>query len=123
MEITESVEMYLETILVLSKKMKSVRAIDVVTEMGFSKPAVSRALAKLRNSQLIANDPNGFIALTDKGRLIAEDLIHRRTILKCMFMGLGVDEQTAAADACKIEHHLSDATFEAIETHLKAHST
>ena len=122
MDIKESGEMYLETILILSKKMNTVRAIDVVAEMGFSKPAVSRALAKLRGDRFILVDNDGYIALTETGRQIAETIYERHTTLAKLLMNLGVDEETATADACKIEHDISEKSFDAIKKHITEHS-
>ena len=122
MDIKESGEMYLETILILSKKMNTVRAIDVVAEMGFSKPAVSRALAKLRGDRLILVDNDGYIALTETGRQIAETIYERHTTLAKLLMSLGVDEETATADACKIENDISEKSFHAIKKHIVEHS-
>lgn len=120
MPIQESGEMYLETILILSKSKNTVRAIDVVEYMGFSKPAVSRAMNKLREDRLILTDRDGYIAFTEKGRAIAEKIYHRHVLLTDFIMRLGVDEQTASADACKIEHDISDATFDAIQKHVES---
>ncbi len=119
MSIKESGEMYLETVLILSRKKNIVRAIDVVEYMGFSKPAVSRALGKLRSEKLIIIDGNGFIAFTESGRRLAEKVYERHIILTEFIKGLGVDEETASADACKIEHVISDKTFEAVKASLK----
>ncbi len=117
MRLLESGEMYLETILVLSKKTNTVRSIDIAEYMGFSKPAVSRAMAKLRADKYIIMDKDGFIALTGSGREIAEKIYERHTVLTKLLISIGVDEETAAADACKIEHDISDKTFEAMKKH------
>ena len=117
----ESGEMYLETILILSKKANMVRSIDVAEEMGFSKPAVSRAMGKLREEQYILIDPKGYIALTEKGRTIAEKIYRRHTMLSHFLMLLGVDEETATADACRMEHVISDKTFDAMVRHSASH--
>ena len=122
MAIQESGEMYLETILILSKEMNTVRAIDIVEYMGFSKPSVSRALAKLRQEKLIITDQDGYIALTENGRQIAERIYTKHTMLTTFFINLGVDEETATADACKIEHVISDKTFDALLAHAKKYS-
>ena len=119
MAIQESGEMYLETILILSKEKNTVRAIDIVEHMGFSKPSVSRALAKLRGEKLIVTDRDGFIALTENGRQIAERIYTKHTMLTSFFIRLGVDEETATADACKIEHVISDKTFDALLAHAE----
>lgn len=117
MRLLESGEMYLETILVLSKKTNTVRSIDIAEHMGFSKPAVSRAMAKLKADKYILMDKDGFIALTGSGREIAEKIYERHTVLTKLLISIGVDEETAAADACKIEHDISDKTFEAMKKH------
>lgn len=114
----ESGEMYLETILVLGKKKNIVKAVDIVEEIGYSKASVSRALAKLRNDECIIVDSNGHIALTEKGRDIAEKILERHELLSELLVSLGVDKKTAIEDACKIEHDLSDAAFKAIKDRL-----
>lgn len=118
MKLLESGEMYLETILILSKKHNSVRSIDVAEEMGFSKASVSRAMTKLKSDKYIIIDSKGYIAFTESGRKIAEKIYERHTLLTEFIMKLGVDEETASADACKIEHDISDKTFEAIKNHV-----
>lgn len=118
MKLLESGEMYLETILILSKKHNVVRSVDVAEEMGFSKASVSRAMTKLKNDQYIIIDGKGYIAFTENGRKIAEKIYERHTLLTEFIMRLGVDEATASADACKIEHDISDKTFEAIKNHV-----
>lgn len=122
MSIKESGEMYLETILRLLAKKNHVRAIDVVEEMGFSKPSVSRAMGKLREQNCILVDHDGYISLTETGRAIAEKIYERHTLLTNFIMRLGVDEETAVADACKIEHHISDKTIEAMKKYIAEHS-
>lgn len=114
----ESGEMYLETILVLSRTESCVRAIDVVRHMGFSKPSVSRALSRLKDDGCILVDAeSGHISLTDKGTDIAEKIYERHRVLSDVLISIGVDEQTAITDACRIEHDISDITFEAIKKH------
>ncbi len=113
----ESGEMYLENILILSKQKNTVRAIDVVEYMHISKPSVSRAFAKLKAEKYILVDADGYVALTETGRAIAEKIYERHTLLTQLFQNLGVDEKTAADDACRIEHYISDATFDAIKRH------
>lgn len=115
----ESGEMYLETILVLGKKKTTVRAVDVADDLGYSKPSVSRGLAKLKADGCIIVDADGRIALTEKGRQIAEKIYERHIVLSKTLMALGVDEETALSDACKVEHDLSDRSFEAIKKHFK----
>lgn len=122
MSIKESGEMYLETILILSTEKNTVRAIDVVEYMGFSKPSVSRALAKLKADKYILVNNDGHITLTESGKTIAKKIYERHTLLSKLLVRLGVDEKTAVADACKIEHDISDTTFEAIKRHIAAHS-
>lgn len=117
MSVNESGEMYLENILLLSKKKNTFRAIDLVEQIGYSKPSVSRALAKLREEKHIIVDNDGYIALTESGRSIAEKIYERHTVLTELFIRLGVDEENAANDACKIEHIISDTTFDAIKKH------
>ncbi|MBO4680729.1 MAG: metal-dependent transcriptional regulator [Clostridiales bacterium] len=119
MALQESGEMYLETIYVLSQKSEEVRAIDVGEYMGFSKPSVSRALGLLREEGLVKNDANGYLKLTKAGEIHAKRIYERHTLLTQLFINLGVDEKIAAEDACRIEHYISDETFEAIKTHAK----
>jgi len=115
MSIQESGEMYLETILVLSRTSGHVRAIDVGEHMGYSKPSVSRAVGVLKQGEYIVIAKDGSITLTDTGREIAEKIYERHTLLTKVLTSLGVDAETAAEDACKIEHSISDASFEAIK--------
>ncbi len=117
MAIQESGEMYLETILVLSKTHPTVRAIDVSEEMGFSKPSVSRALGILKNDGYVLCDANGYLTLTDSGKEIAEKIYERHTTISQFLINLGVDPEVAADDACKMEHHISDQSFEALKRH------
>ncbi|MBP3437704.1 MAG: metal-dependent transcriptional regulator [Clostridia bacterium] len=119
MGLHSSGEMYLETIYILSKKMRNVRALDVSEKMGFSKPSVSRALKKLIADSFIVVDENGYITLSDKGKSVAEKMFERHNILTQLLMELGVDEETATEDACKIEHDISDKSFEAIKKHMQ----
>ena len=111
--------MYLETIYVLSQKSSTVRGIDVGASMGFSKPSVSRAIGLLKKSGLVVTDEQGFIKLTDKGEDKAKRIYERHTLLTQLFISIGVNGQTAAEDACRIEHYLSDETFDAIKAHMK----
>ena len=115
MHIQESGEMYLETIHVLCKKQGAVRAIDISEHMGYSKPSVSRAMGILKQAEYIVVDKNGFITLTESGLEVANRMYERHTLLTELFTRLGVDEETAADDACKIEHHISERSFEAIK--------
>ena len=115
----ESKEMYLETILLLSKKNDAVRSIDISEHMGYSKPSVSRAMALLKDEGYIMADYRDGIVLTEKGKKKAEEVYDRHLTLTKMFVSLGVDEKIAADDACKIEHCISDKTFSAIKKHFK----
>ena len=115
MRIQESGEMYLETILRLSQKSGHVRAIDVGEEMGYSKPSVSRAMSILKQGGYIVIEADGSIVLTDKGREIAEKIYARHTLITNFLISIGVDKETATEDACKMEHGISDASFEAIQ--------
>lgn len=115
MHLLESGQMYLETILVLSKKSSAVRSIDVSEEMGYSKPSVSRAINLLKNGGYITVDKDGFITLTQSGFNAANKTYERHTVLSQFFKKIGVNPETAAADACKIEHDISDETFNAIK--------
>lgn len=120
MAIQESGEMYLETILILSEKLKLVRSLDVAQEMNFSKPSVSRAIGILKNEGYVQVDEQGGLNLTTEGKKIAQKIYERHVVLTQMLVKLGVDEKTAAEDACKIEHHISDKTFKALKKHLQA---
>ncbi len=111
----ESGEMYLESVLELSKNGAPVRSLDVANHLGFSKPSVSRAMGKLKNENYILIDPQGYITLTERGEGIARKIYEKRVVLKELILSIGVDEETAAKDACRIEHVLSDETFEAIK--------
>ena len=115
----ESGEMYLETILILNNRTHAVRSVDIAAEMGFSKPSVSRAMSKLRSDECILVDPEGYITMTEKGRSIAEKIYERHTVLSALLVSLGVSEKTAADDACKIEHVISDETFEAVKKAIR----
>ena len=118
----ESAENYLETIYILSKKLPVVRSVDIATELNFKKPSVSVAMKHLREKELIVVSDAGFITLTDEGKAQAEAIYERHTILTKMFVMLGVSEETAAEDACLIEHVLSDENFEAIKKHIQEKS-
>lgn len=120
MHIQESGEMYLETILLLSHKRSSVRAIDVGEYMGYSKPSVSRAMGLLKNGGFIEVARDGSITLTEAGREVAQKIYDRHTLLTAFLIRLGVDPETAAEDACKLEHDISDQSFEAIKRHVES---
>ena len=120
MRIQESGEMYLETIYVLSKTGKPVRAVDVGEHMGFSKPSVSRAIGLLKQGGYVVTDEAGYLRLTETGRVAAEKTYERHTILTELFVRLGVAPTTASEDACKVEHDLSDETFRAIKTYVES---
>ena len=115
MALKESGEMYLETIYVLNKKSDSVRSIDVCEYMGYSKPSVSRAVGLLKNNGFINVSKEGYLTLTKSGEETAKKLFERHTIISKFLMSLGVDEETATEDACRIEHVISDESFEAIK--------
>ncbi len=117
MHLQESGQMYLETILVLSKTGKPVRSVDVSEYMGFSKPSVSRAIGLLKSGGYVAVDEEGHLTLTEKGRTVAENIYEKHTLLTQFLVHLGVDEKTAAEDACKMEHVISDESFAAIKKH------
>ncbi len=117
MSMHESGEMYLEAILVLSKKSSLVRSVDVGEYLGYSKPSVSRAMGILRKENYIIVQKNGGLELTDKGRTLAETIYERHTVLSAMLQHLGVSEETASADACRMEHVISDESFQAIKQH------
>ena len=119
MALYESGEMYLETIYILTKKSASVRSIDVGEYMGYSKPSVSRAVGLLKKDGYITTDKTGYITLTPEGEALAMRIYERHTVLTRLFVKLGVDEKTAAEDACRIEHCISDKTFEAVKAHIK----
>ena len=119
MQLKESGEMYLETIYVLSKKNLFVRAIDVGEYMGYSKPSVSRAMGLLKEGGYVTSDKEGHLKLTDLGTEVAEKTYDRHTTLSAYFEKLGVSKEVATADACKIEHVISDETFEAIKNHAR----
>lgn len=120
MHLQESGEMYLETILILSRKSQFVRSIDISEYMNFSKPSVSRAIGLLKEGGYITVDVSGYISLTDAGEEIAGKIYERHNVLTEFLKEIGVGDETAAADACKIEHNICDETFEALKKHMKA---
>lgn len=119
MKIQESAENYLETILILSKNGNPVRSIDISTELDYTKPSVSVAMKKLRLDGFIEVDSNGHITLTDSGRTIAESMYERHQIISNWLMSLGIDEKTAAGDACRMEHVISEQSFLAIKRYVE----
>ena len=123
MHLQESGEMYLETILTLTKRGIPFRSIDVCEEMGYSKPSVSRAMGLLKKGEFITVDKSGYISLTEAGREVAEKVFARHTLLTSLLTKLGVDPETAAEDACKMEHIISDESFMAIKRFSKEKNT
>lgn len=121
MTVRESGEMYLEAILVLAKKSGCVRSIDVSEYLGYSKPSVSRAMGILREGGYILMEKDGAITLTDSGKKLAETIYERHTVLSELLIRLGVDEKTATDDACRIEHVISDESFQAIKQYYYQH--
>ena len=118
MALYESGQMYLETIYVLLKRLDSVHSIDVAEHLGYSKPSVSRAVGILKNNGYITVDGEGHLFLTEEGLKVAEELFERHTVLTKLLVSLGVDEETATDDACRIEHVISETTFNAIKKHF-----
>ena len=123
MNIRESGEMYLETIYVLSQKSSEVRSIDVGAYMGYSKPSVSRAIGLLKKEGLVNMDGQGYLTLTDAGQKRAQVIYERHQLLSQLLVNIGVDEVTALEDACRIEHYISNKTFEAIKKHVEKYGS
>lgn len=121
MQLQESGEMYLETILVLSKEKNYVRSIDVCEYMGYSKPSISRAVSILRNNGYLDMDDKGYLTLTEQGLAVAEKIYERHQVLTKILLSVGVDKKSAAEDACRIEHVISDETFAAIKKYMAEH--
>ena len=119
MQLQESGEMYLETIYILSQREKGVRAVDVAEYMGFSKPSVSRAVGLLRSGGYLELDENGYLVLTEEGKHFAGRTYERHLFLTDFFVSIGVDKEIAAQDACKIEHDISDETFQAMKRYVR----
>ena len=117
-KLRQSGEDYLETILILSKR-GGVRSIDIATEMNISKPSVSRAVGILKNGGFIKVDKDGYITFTDEGKETAERIYERHTVLTDWLVGIGVDEKTAAEDACRLEHNFSSESFERLKNHIQ----
>lgn len=118
MKIQESAEMYLETILILSRRQPNVRSVDIAGELGYKKSSVSVAMKNLRENGYIEMDSDGYITLTEKGREIAEIIYERHTLITEWLIRLGVSETTAVEDACRIEHVISKETFDALKNHV-----
>lgn len=121
MQLQESGEMYLETILILSQEKKYVRSIDVCEYMGYSKPSISRAVSILRNNGYLDMDDKGYLTLTEQGRAVAEKIYERHRVLTKVLQAVGVDSAAAAEDACRIEHVISDESFAAIKKFIAEH--
>ena len=119
MNIYESAEDYLERILILQEEKGEVRSIDIAHDMGYSKPSISIAMKKLKEAGLIDIDEHGFITLTKEGHIIADRVYERHTVLKKVLINIGVDPKQAEKDACKVEHVISEETFEAIKKKVK----
>ncbi len=117
MALQESGEMYLETIYVLSQQHTNVRAVDIGEELGYSRPSVSRAMHLLKDEGLVKTDEYGFVNLTEAGKVLAKRIYERHTVLTDVLISLGVDEKTASEDACRLEHYISDTSFDAIKAH------
>ncbi|MDD6284280.1 MAG: metal-dependent transcriptional regulator [Firmicutes bacterium] len=122
MHLQESGEMYLETIYILSKKNSTVRSIDVGDYMNYSKPSVSRAVGILKKGGYVVMDKDGYLSLTDSGLEVAKKIYERHTLLTDFLIRLGVDKNTAVEDACKMEHDISDETFEALKRHAEKYT-
>ena len=118
MNIGESGEMYLETLLILSKENENVRSNDLAVKMGFSRPSVCRAVKLLRQDKLISVDGSGFLTLTNSGREIAEKIYERHNVISAFFESIGVSSETASEDACRIEHVISDESFDKLKKHF-----
>ena len=121
MNIYESAEDYLERILLLQERNKEVRSIDIAHDMGFSKPSISVAMKKLKEAGLIKIDADGFITLTKEGHVIADKVYERHCVLKQTLINIGVSPEQAEKDACKVEHVISEETFDAIKEHIEKH--
>ncbi len=119
MQLQESGEMYLETIFILTSSAEHVRSIDVCEYMGFSKPSVSRAIGLLRSGGYVNVDEGGYLTLTSSGLEVAEKMYSRHRLLTDFLISLGVEKEIAQSDACKIEHHISDESFDAIKAHIE----
>ncbi len=123
MALQESGEMYLETIYVLSQDHPNVRAVDIGEELGYSRPSVSRAMHVLKDEGLVKTDDYGFVVLTEAGKVLAKRIYERHTVLTQALLSLGVDEKIASEDACRLEHYISDESFDAIKAHMAKKKT
>ena len=121
MHSNESAEDYLETILILSRRLPVVRSIDIAIEKNYSKPSISVAMKNLRTKGYIEVSPSGFITLTDTGLEIASGIFERHTVISNWLISLGVSEDTAVSDACRMEHHISEESFEAMKNYIEKH--
>ncbi len=121
MHLQESGEMYLETILILSQRQRYVRSVDVADYMHFSKPSVSRAVSLLKQGEYLTVNSDGFLILTEAGREIAEKIYERHQVLTQLLISIGVSEEVAEDDACKVEHDISDETFLALKRYVRDH--
>ncbi len=119
MKVQESAENYLETILILKKRMGSVRSVDIAAELQFSKPSISVAMKNLREKGYVTVEEGGQISLTEEGQRLAEGVYERHSLFTGLLVALGVSKETAAEDACRIEHVISEETFQAIKQHVK----
>ena len=120
MALHESAEMYLETIYILTRVSTTVRSVDVAEHMGYSKPSVSRAVGLLKKEGCVTTDEDGFLFLTQEGLEMAEKIFERHTVLSGLLMKMGVSVETAAEDACKIEHNISDETFQCLKRYAES---
>ncbi len=118
MKLYESGENYLESILMIKSKKGAVKSIDIVNELNFSKPSVSIAMKKLRTNGYIEMDSDGYIKLTESGLAVAEKIYERHVVITKILAEIGVDEATASEDACRLEHYMSDETFEKLRKHF-----
>lgn len=121
MALKESGEMYLESIYVLCKSKTAVRSVDIAEHMNYSRASVSRGIGLLKKQGLVEMNGGGYIALTDEGSKTAEKIFERHTVISKMLVAMGIDEKTAAEDACRIEHVISDKTFNGLKAHLEKH--
>ena len=121
MAVTEAVENYLETILVLSYRQPDVHAVDICNHLGCSRPTLSVAIKQMKEEGLINVNGENHITLTDSGKEIAENIYERHNVIAAMLIAIGIKEETSYADACKLEHDLSDETFECIKKHYVQH--